>query len=176
MRRPSGIVNPQPMEPTRDLPRVAVFGPDPLLSVTIEARDGGDDVHLHAAGQGVWVARMAAELGAWPILCCLSGGETGVVLDPLLAALRGECRVIPTAGQTGSYVVDRRDGRRLVIGMSLRPPPHRHEIDDLVAATCAAALGSAVLVICNPYPADGLPLDVYETIAADVRAAAYRCS
>lgn len=52
-----------------------------------------------------------------------------------------------------------------------RPAPQRHEIDDLVAATCAAALASDVLVMCNPYPADGMPGEAYETIAADVSAA-----
>jgi 1-phosphofructokinase len=152
-------------------PRVAVFGPDPLLSVTIEARGGRDDVHVHAAGQGVWVVRMAAELGAWPILCCLSGGETGAVIAPLLEGLPGELRVIETAGSSGSYVVDRRAGERQVVAASVRPPLQRHEVDDLVAATCAAALGSAVLVMCNPYPPDGFPDEVYETIVADVRAA-----
>ena len=63
--------------------QLTVFGPDPLLSVTIEAGGGGDEVHVHAAGQGVWVARMAAELGGRPILCCLLGGETGITLDGL---------------------------------------------------------------------------------------------
>jgi hypothetical protein len=33
---------------------VTVFGPDPLLSVTIEAGDGEDEMHVHVAGQGVW--------------------------------------------------------------------------------------------------------------------------
>ena len=154
-----------------DQPPVAVFGPDPLLSVAIESRGDGDDVHVHAAGQGVWVARMAAELGARPILCCLSGGETGAVLAPLLDALPGERRAIATVGSTGSYVVDRRSGGRQVVATALRPAPQRHEVDDLVAATCAAAFGSAALVMCNPFPPDGLPDEVYETIAADVGAA-----
>ena len=44
-------------------------------------------------------------------------------------------------------------------------------MDDLVAATCAAALESAVLAVCNPFPAAGFPDDVYETVVADVRAA-----
>ena len=66
------------------MPRVAVFGPNPLLSVTIEARGGGDDVHVHAGGQGVWLSRMAAELGADVVLCGFVGGETGDVLEGLL--------------------------------------------------------------------------------------------
>ncbi len=152
-------------------PSVTVFGPDPLLSVTIEARGGVDEVHVHPAGQGVWVARMAAELGAWPTLSWLSGGETGAVLEALLDALPGERCTTQTVGCNGSYVVDHRVGERVVLASSLRPRPQRHEVDDLVAATTAAALGSALLVMCNPYPADGLPDDVYETITADVRAA-----
>jgi 1-phosphofructokinase len=56
---------------------VTVFGPHPLLTVTIEPFGArGDDIHLHAGGQGVWVARMAAELGALPVLCGFTGGRT----------------------------------------------------------------------------------------------------
>jgi 1-phosphofructokinase len=154
-----------------DEPRVTILGPDPLLSITVEARAGRDDIHLHAAGQGVWVARMAAELGAYPVLCSLLGGETGAVLESLLDGLPGERRLIPTVASSGSYVTDRRgDERRLVAG-ALREAPLRHEVDDLVAATCAAALGSDVLVVCNPYPADSLPKEIYDTVVADVRAA-----
>jgi 1-phosphofructokinase len=157
-------------DPT-DRPRATVLGPDPLLSITIEARGEADDVHVHPAGQGVWVARMAAELGAWPILCCLVGGETGTTLRPLLEALPGDRRLVATSGSSGSYIVDRRDNERRTIATSLRPSPQRHEIDDLVAATCAAALGSAVLVACNPYPPDGFPNEVYDTVVANVRPA-----
>lgn len=151
--------------------RVTVFGPDPLLSVTIEQRGSGDDVHLHAAGQGVWVARMTAELGAWPILCSFIGGEPGSALLPLIEALPGERRLVRTSGSSGAYVVDRRSTQRRILASQIRPAPARHEIDDLVAATCAAALGSAVLVVCNPYPAEGFPDEVYDTVLANVRAA-----
>ncbi len=152
-------------------PRVTIFGPDPLLSVTIERRGAADDLHLHAAGQGVWVTRMAAELGAWPVLCSFVGGETGAPLLPLLEALGGEQRLIRTAGGNGGYVIDRRASQRSVLASVARPSPARHEIDDLVAATCAAALGSAALVVCNPYPAEGLPDEVYDTVLANVHAA-----
>jgi 1-phosphofructokinase len=152
-------------------PQVTIFGPDPLLSVTIEAVGAADDIHLHAAGQGVWVARMAGEMGAWPVLCCFLGGETGTTLSTLLMALPGERRVVTTAGPSGSYVIDRRGGERQLLATALRTPPHRHELDDLVAATCAAGVGSAALIVCNPYPPEGLPHEAYETIVADVRAA-----
>ena len=150
---------------------VTVFGPDPLLSITIEASGAVDQVHVHAAGQGVWVARMAGELGAWPILCGFLGGETGAALLALLEGLPGERRIVKTRGFSGSYVVDRRTGDRRLVTNAPRPAPQRHEIDDLVAVTCAAALDSDVLVLCNPFPSEGLPDEVYETLAADVRAA-----
>ncbi len=93
--------------------KVAVFGPNPMLSVTIEAMtaDGGDDIHVHAAGQGVWVARTAAELGAEATLCGLIGGECGAVA----AAAAGAAAVRPAADR------DRRRQRRL----HPRPPQRR---------------------------------------------------
>jgi 1-phosphofructokinase len=154
-----------------DVPRVTVFGPDPLLSVTVERRGSDDDIHVHVGGQGVWVMRAAAELGAAPILCCLAGGETGAILSPLLHAFPGDVRMTPTVGGSGSYVVDRRTGTRALVAVANRPAPHRHEVDDLVSATCAAALGSAVLVICNPFPPGDLPAETWETLATDVHAA-----
>jgi len=153
-----------------DPPVITVFGPDPLLSITIEASGAGDEMHVHAAGQGVWVARTATELGARPILCCMLGDETGATLDSLLQRASLRRRVVWTSGSSGSYVVDRRAGERSLVATSLRPAPQRHELDDLVAATIAAASESALLVMCNPYPADGFPEDAYETIAADVKA------
>ena len=84
-------------------PRVVVFGPNPLLTVTIEARpDGaGEDVHLHPGGQGVWVARMAGQLGADPLLCGLVGGEIGTTVRPLLDALPGQCRIVDSHAGSG---------------------------------------------------------------------------
>jgi 1-phosphofructokinase len=154
-----------------DRPRVTIFAPDPLLSVAVEARGREDELHLHAGGQGVWVARMAAEMGATPVLCSFLGGETGELLLPLLTRIRGELRITPTAGSSGSYVVDRRHGERNLLASSLRPALHRHEIDDLVSATVAAALGSSLLVLCNPYPAEGLPDEVYSRISTDAKRA-----
>ena len=151
-------------------PKVAVFGSHPLLTVTVETLDGADDVHLHAGGQGVWVARMAGELGATPILCGFAGGETGAILRPLLDALPGEARLAETATASGSYVIDRRSGDRRLVAQASAAAPSRHELDGLISTTCAAALESDVLVVCNPYPGDTLPLEVYGNLVADVRA------
>ena len=149
---------------------MTVFGPDPLLSVTIERRGADDDVHLHAAGQGVWVARMAAEMGADPVLCCMLGGETGALIERMLQAMPLTVRAVATGGPNGSFVTDRRLGARNVLAISNRPAPHRHELDDLVAATCSSALASAALVVCNPFPPDGVPEEVYGTVVAAARA------
>lgn len=155
----------------RERGRIAVFSPNPLLTITVEARgEGRDDVHLHAGGQGVWAARAASELGADPVLCGLIGGETGAVLEPLLDRLPGGRRLVHTDTPSGCLVFDRRSGQRVPISQMTAEPPSRHELDDLFSLTCAAALESAALVICNPYPADGWPLDIYASLAADVGA------
>jgi 1-phosphofructokinase len=146
-----------------------------MLSVTIEARgEGRDDVHCHPAGQGVWLSRMAGELGAWPVLCSLIGGETGTVLEPLVERLPGERRLVRSHSSSGCYVTDRRSGEREVLAQAYVEPPSRHEADELVAATTAAAMESDVLAICNPYPGDAMPLDVYGNLVANARAAGVR--
>lgn len=152
--------------------KVTVFGPHPLLSITVEslAGEGGDDIHLHPAGQGVWVARMAAELGADPILCGFIGGETGTVLRPLLERLPVELCLVETAAPSGSYLHDRRGGERVPIAQRGAQAPSRHEVDGLFSATVAAALDSAVLAVCGAYPPESLPLEVYGNLVADVRA------
>jgi 1-phosphofructokinase len=151
--------------------KVAIFGPHPMLSTTIEAltAEGGDDIHLHAAGQGVWVARMAAELGAKATLCGFVGGESGVVLRPLLEQLPIELRLVETAAATGAYIHDRRGGERVPVAQSASLPPSRHEIDDLFSITCAAALDADVLALCGPYPGEALPLEIYGNLVTDVR-------
>ncbi len=146
-------------------PRIAIFAPDPLLSVAIETRpDGGDELHLHPAGQGVWAARVAAELGGDPVLCGFNGGETGAVVEGLLGAI--ELRLVSCAQPTGAYVVDRR-GQRTLVAQAYPEPRTRHEVDELISVTCAAALTADVLVICNPYPAETIPADAYSQLVGD---------
>ncbi len=155
-----------------DKPKVAIFGPSPMLSVTIESltAEGGDDIHVHAAGQGVWVARMAAELGAEAVLCGFCGGESGTVLRRLLEQMPIELRLVETREGSGAYIHDRRDGERRPVAQSAAMPPSRHEVDDLFSVTCAAALDADVLALCGPYPGEALPLEIYGGLVADVRA------
>ena len=159
------------MEPRDHRPRIAVFGPCPLLTVTVEALPGDrDDIHLHPGGQGVWVTRMAGELAADPVLCAFIGGETGAVLKPLLEALPGELRLVRTATSNGCLIVDRRQGERRVVAARWSDPVSRHEIDDLVSIACAEALGSEALAVCGGYPAEVVPDTVYGELVATARA------
>jgi 1-phosphofructokinase len=154
------------------MPRVAVFGPNPMLAVTVEAlsAEGGDDIHVHPAGQGVWVARMAAELGAEPVLCGFAGGETGQVLSGLLEELPVELRLVETSQPSGAYIHDRRSGERVPVAQSAAMPPSRHEVDDLFSVTVAAALDCDLLAVCGPYPDEGLPTEIYGSLVTDVKA------
>jgi 1-phosphofructokinase len=152
-------------------PTVAVFAPHPLLTVTLE-REGADreGVHFAAGGQGVWVARTAAMLGAVPALCSFIGGESGALLQGLLEQLAGKRCLVPTATASGCHVSDRRSGALEVLSMALSDPPSRHELDDLFSVACAEAIACGWLVVTNPLPADALPLELYRDLVADVRA------
>src|SRR5690242_13911268 len=92
--------------------RVMVFAPAPVLTVTIEQRDGGAELHVHPGGQGVWQARMIASLGVAVTLCTAVGGEVGAVVAKLLADEEISLRAVHRDAGTGWYVHDRRDGSR----------------------------------------------------------------
>lgn len=152
-------------------PRVAIFSPNPMVSIAIESfsADGGDDIHIHPAGQGVWVARMAAEIGAEPVLCGFVGGEVGAVLRPLLEEMPVELRLVETAEPSGAYIHDRRSGERQPISQSAAMPASRHEVDELFSVTVAAALECDLLAVCGPYPDNTVPLELYAGLVADVK-------
>ncbi|HEY6729668.1 MAG TPA: PfkB family carbohydrate kinase [Solirubrobacterales bacterium] len=153
-------------------PKVAIFSPNPMVSIAIESfsAEGGDDIHIHPAGQGVWVARMAAELGADPVLCGFIGGEVGSVLRPLLEEMPIELRLVETAEPSGTYIHDRRSGEREPVAQSAAFPASRHEVDELFSVTVAAALDCDLLAVCGPYPDNTVPLEIYSGLVADVKA------
>jgi 1-phosphofructokinase len=161
---------PETVTPKR--PKIAIFSPNPMVSIAIESfsADGGDDIHIHPAGQGVWVARMAAELGADPILCGFIGGEVGSVLRPLLEQMPIELRLVETAEPSGAYIHDRRSGEREPVAQSAAFPASRHEVDELFSVTIAAALDCDQLAVCGPYPDNTVPLEMYGSLVADVKA------
>jgi 1-phosphofructokinase len=170
-RNPEKMSTGPPLLPAR----VAVFGPHPLLTVTLE-REGAERerVHFHAGGQGVWVARMIACLGATPVLCGFLGGESGQLLQGLLDDLPGERHLVPTASSSGCYVTDRRSGERDVLTCEFSDPPSRHELDDLFSITVAEAVACGTLAVTNPMPGEALPLEVYRDLVADARAGGCR--
>jgi 1-phosphofructokinase len=144
-----------------------------MLTVTLE-REGvvRETVHFHAGGQGVWVARMVACLGAAPVLCGFVGGESGGLLRPLLQRIcgHGETHLITTTTASGCYVTDRRSGERHLLSMTLSDPPSRHELDDLFSVACAEAIVCGWLVVTNPMPGDALPESLYGDLVVDARA------
>lgn len=157
-------------------PAVAVFAPNPQLTVTVEL-EGSErqSIHFHAGGQGVWVARMALRMGVEPVLCGLLGGEPGELLRPLLEkALDGGSHLVHSKSASGCYVTDRRSGERKMVAMCLSDAPTRHELDELFSLTCAQALRCGWLVVTNPLPAGALPLEIYRDLVADARAGGAR--
>jgi 1-phosphofructokinase len=157
-----------------DPPAVFVFAPDPLLTVTIEADSGGDDeIHLHAGGQGFWVARLVAELGLSVALGGPFGGETGAVLWNIIAEHDIEVAVINTAARNGGYVHDRRGGERVQLAVTKPGVLSRHDVDDLYGSAVSVGLDARVAVLAGPGPWDPpvLPADVYRRLAADLRKA-----
>lgn len=149
-----------------------VFAPDPLLTVTIEAGPDGDEIHLHAGGQGFWTARMAASLGATTTLGGPFGGETGNVVQHLMGGAGITLSAVATAGANGAYVHDRRGGERIEVSAMSPQPLSRHDVDDLYGAALTAGLESDVTVLAGPGPWQPaiVPRDIYRRLAGDLRA------
>lgn len=151
---------------------IAVFAPWPLLTVTIEAgARRGDFIHLHAGGQGVWIARMIAGLGHDVLLVAPFGHGAG---DVAAALVRSEGIAVHAVGmgtRTGAYVDDRREGDRRQIARSWPDPLDRHEQDDLYDAmlTCALEVGRAVLT--GPEDEAFFPPEAIARLAHDLGAA-----
>jgi 1-phosphofructokinase len=151
--------------------RAFVFAPDPLLTVTIEAGGEGDEIHLHAGGQGFWVAQMIANLGVEVSLCGPFGGESGRVVRSLVDQDGISLRAIETVGSNGVYVHDRRGGERVTVAETPPEPLGRHEIDDFYGAALLAGLEAGVAVLAGPGPWEVpvLPAELYRRLAADLR-------
>lgn len=143
--------------------RLAVFVPSPVLAITISA----PELHIHAGGQGFWVARMAAELGADVTLCCPLGGETGEVLRGLIERCGIHLVAVTTIEPNGAYIHDEHEGRRTVLRRIPSAPLGRHESDDLYDLTLAAALDADALLLTGPRDPDLVDADLYRRLAKD---------
>jgi 1-phosphofructokinase len=150
---------------------ICVFTPSPLYTITVEQHtDVGPEVHFHAGGQGLWVARMTTRLEMPTILCAPFGGESGRVLMALLQAEQVDLRPVSCQGSNGGYVHDRRSGERQVIAEVPSATLTRHEVDDLYNVTLACGLRAEVTVLTGPSHDQVLPEHIYRRLAHDLGA------
>jgi 1-phosphofructokinase len=156
---------------SEDSPSAFVFAPSPLLTVTIESgREGTSEVHLHAGGQGFWVARMLTSLGVRACLCGPFGGESGRVVTGLIEDEGVRVRSVATTQGNGAYVQDRRRGERDTVAEMPPATLTRHELDELYSASLAEGMAGDVAVLGGPASPDVIPADTYGRLAADLRA------
>jgi len=153
--------------------RVVVFAPAPILTVTIEGGVTDEDppeIHVHAGGQGFWVARMAAALEGHPVLCTACGSEAGHVSRVLMEHEGIEVRGPHQATPSGAYVHDRRSGERTEVADAPGQRLTRHDVDELYTTTLAAALEQGNCVLTGPMSPEEIGSEVYERLAGDLRA------
>jgi 1-phosphofructokinase len=155
--------------PKAGVGRIAVFAPSPILTVTIEPGPDRAEVHLHAGGQGFWVARMAARLGAEVTLCCALGGEPGQVLRGLIETEPLALKAADAGTPSGVYVHDRRSGERNAIVSVDSRPLTRHAADELYGIALGAALDADVTLITGTQPDVLLEPDMYRRLTGDLR-------
>lgn len=149
---------------------MAVLAPVLYLTVTIEATSSGaDEVHVHPAGQGFWVARMLKHLEERPLLCGPLGGESGRVFRGLLGQFGMDASTIDVAYRSQVIVSDRRSGDREVIAESPHITLERHEIDDMYGRLLEKALASGLCVITGQSE-EIFPLDFYRRLGHDLSA------
>lgn len=147
-----------------------VFAPAPELTVTLEKLDHRDEIHLHAGGQGFWIARLLRVLEVDTTLCGSFGGETGRVVRGLIEDVGIRVVAVEVPGWNGGYVHDRRDGERRQVGTQEPTPLSRHQLDDLYSVTLATGLAGRVCVLGGPNPvAPPVPAELYRRLAHDLR-------
>ena len=155
-----------PMSP----PSVVVFAPSPLLTITVEAAGTPrQEIHLHAGGQGFWVARMAALLGAEVSMCCALGGESGAVLQALIAREKVKLLSVRCAASNGVYIHARRADDREELARTRSRPLSRHEADELYGVALSAGLDAGIAMLTGVDPPTILDSDVYRRLAGDLR-------
>ena len=150
--------------------RIAIFAPSPLLTITIESGSDRPEVHLHGGGQGFWVARLAATLGADVVLCCALGGEPGGVLRGLIETETLTLRAVMAEAPNGVYIHDRRSGSRIEVVSVESRPLDRHASDELYGIALGAGLDANLTLITGTQPVDLLQADLYRRLVSDLRA------
>lgn len=149
---------------------IAVFAPSVWLTVTIErSLDGSDDIHLHAGGQGIWIARMLRQLDQAPVVCAPIGGESGRAFHGLSADWGIELRAVTTSAPSPVEISDRRDSdERAQLARTAPPVLTRHETDELYNHTLEMALSTGTCVITGQYPERSVPTSFYGRLGQDL--------
>jgi 1-phosphofructokinase len=153
----------------RQQPAVAVLEPSLTLMVAVSSgAQGRPEVHFHAGGQGFWVARMVAELGADARLCAPLGGRPGRLL-PVLARLdRVSVDGVRCHRPNAVWISTGPDGEEATVAETRAPPLDRHEVDRLYSAMVAAGLDAGVAVLTGLSHPGVMPADVYKRLAHDL--------
>jgi len=150
---------------------VSVLACASALMVSVERGEDGrvSDIHLHAGGQGFWVGRMAARLGARVTLVGPFGGEPGLALRALIEAEGLRVRSIETCPPNGVWISDDDEGESATVAELDSPALARHEADGLFNALLAAGLESEVTVLTGG-PPGVLEAERYQGLAHDLHA------
>ena len=151
---------------------IAVLAPSVYVSITIEeGLQPEDEVHIHAGGQGIWVARMLRQFGHDPTVCAPVGGEAGETLLGLTGSWGIDLTPVWVTAPTPAYVHDRRGGERIEVARARVPELHRHEVDEFTNRILELALGARACVVTGPVADGQLPFDVYRRLGADLASA-----
>jgi 1-phosphofructokinase len=142
-----------------------------MLTITIEAGGDGPEIHLHAGGQGFWLARMVHALGVEVRLCGSFGGETGAVARTLIEREGVDVVGVEALHANAAYVHDRRRGGRTVVAETIPPTLTRHELDELYGVTVVEGIEASVCVLGGGTAAGPVvPPSMYRRLAADLTA------
>lgn len=150
---------------------IAVLAPTVFVSITIEPGEAADEIHLHAGGQGIWVARMLHQLGHHPRVCAPIGGESGRALLGLIGAWGVEIAVTDAADDTPAQILDGREGQYAEMAGSRRSSLRRHEVDEYYHRFLELALDAGRCVITGPGDHDPALDDFYRRLGADLAVA-----
>lgn len=151
--------------------RVSVLACSLALMVSVERDEERQvsDIHLHAGGQGFWVARMAARLGAEVTLVSTLGGEPGVALEALVRSEGLDLRAVESASPNAVWISGDEEGETATMAELPAPSLARHEADGLFNALLAAGLECEVTVLTGS-PPGVLSAERYTGLAHDLHA------
>jgi 1-phosphofructokinase len=149
---------------------VAIFAPALLLLIELHmSADDQTEVHLHAGGQGYWIARMVQALGARPLPCVCVGGEPGSALRSIIESDGLDAWITRTTRPNGVLVDDRRSAESVRLAETGAPALDRHETDELYSAIIGAAMQAGVCVLAGSQLAPVIPPEVFGRLVRDLR-------